>query len=215
MESVDRANKLALANHEDMDAIQANIIAEIQAVRLDVKKELNKTIWKLKNELIDIREEVSAKLNNIASELKETTDRVEAMEQRVADMEDCNAAEALTYTLELQQTLQAQPTDLEAHSHRNNIHIHGIPEGAEGNNMKTFLEKFFKNELSLADTPQFGIQRCHRTHTHLQERTQRSFETYYKNLYTQPHAAELQNKAAFLTSLNLPSIGTEQNRIMT
>lgn len=132
MTCVDLANKLALANHEDMDAVHANIIAEIQAVRLDVKKELNETIGTLKNELIDFREEVSAKLNDIASELKEKTDRVEAMEQRVDDMEDCNAdnAEALTYTLELQQTLQAQLTDLEARSRRNNIRIHCIPEGA-------------------------------------------------------------------------------------
>lgn len=86
------------------------------------------------------------------------------MEQRVAKMEECNSnpAEMLTYTLELQQTIQAQLTDLEARSRRNNIRIHGIPEGAEGDNMMTFLEDLFKSELSLTDTP-FGIQRCHRS----------------------------------------------------
>ena len=87
------------------------------------------------------------------------------MEQRVTDVEDRNTdnAEALTYILELQQTLQTQLTDLEARSRRNNLRIHGIPEGAEGDNMKTFLEDFFRSELSLADTPLFGIQRCHRS----------------------------------------------------
>lgn len=70
----------------------------------------------------------------------------------MADIEDCNAdnTEALTYKLELQQTLQAQLMDLEACSCRNNIRIHGIPEGAEGDNMKTFLEELFLvNCLSL------------------------------------------------------------------
>lgn len=115
-ENVDTANKLTLADHEDMEAIQTNIIAEIQAVRLDVKKELKEAIGTLKSELMDFRGEVNAKLNGIASELKETTDRVESMEQRVAEMEECNSdhAEMLTYTLELQQTIQAQLTDLEA-----------------------------------------------------------------------------------------------------
>ena len=73
-ESVDLANKLKSAEQADMDAIQANIIAEIQAVRLDVKKELNKAMGTLKSELVDFREEVSTKLNGIASELKETTE---------------------------------------------------------------------------------------------------------------------------------------------
>lgn len=41
-ESADTANKLALADHEDMEAIQANISAEIKAVRLDVRKEVER-----------------------------------------------------------------------------------------------------------------------------------------------------------------------------
>lgn len=102
-------------------------------------------------------------LNGISSELKEITDRVEATEQRVADVEESHAehAEMLMYTIELQKSIQAQLTDLEARSRRNNIRIHGIAEGAEGDNMKTFLEQFFKNELSL--TTPLGIQRCHRS----------------------------------------------------
>lgn len=69
-ESVDLANKLALAEQDDMNDIQANIIAEIQAVRLDVKTELNETIGTLKSELIDFKGEVSTKLNDIASEFE-------------------------------------------------------------------------------------------------------------------------------------------------
>lgn len=147
---MDTANKLTLAEHEDMEAIQANIIAGIQVVRLDVKKEL-KAIEKLE----DISGEVSAKLNGIASELKETTDRVEAIQQRVSNMEECTAdnAKMLTYALELQQNIQAKLIDLEACYRRNNIRIYGILEGAEGINMKTFLEELLKSELSLASIP--------------------------------------------------------------
>lgn len=75
------------------------------------------------------------------------------MEQRVADVEECNADinEVLAYKLELQKSIQAQLTDLEALSHRNNICIHGIPEGAEGDNMKAFLEGLKKKKR--ADPP--------------------------------------------------------------
>ncbi|KAE8294796.1 hypothetical protein D5F01_LYC05713 [Larimichthys crocea] len=107
---------------------------------------------------------MSTKLNDISSELKEITDRVEATEQRVAEVEESHAehAEMITYTLELQKSIQAQLTDLEARSRRNNIRIRGIAEGSEGDNMKTFLEQFLKDELSLTETP-LGIQRCHRS----------------------------------------------------
>lgn len=143
-----------------MEAIQTKIIAEIQAAIVDVKKDLNEAIGTLKSKLVDFRGEMCTKLNGISSELKEITDRVEATEQRVADVEESQAehVEMLTYTLELQKSIQAQLTDLEARSRRNNIRIHGIPEGAEGDNMKTFLEQ---NELTL--TTPLGIQRCHRS----------------------------------------------------
>lgn len=49
---------------------------------------------------------------------------------------------------------------------------------------------------------------------HKPEDIQRSFETYYKNLYTQPHAAELQNVAVFF-NLSGFTINNIQNRIMT
>lgn len=164
MESEDTAKVSMLAEHEAMEAVQAKIIAEIQAVRVDVKKEFNEALGTLKSELVDFRGEISTKLNGISTELREITDRVEATEQRVAVVEESHAetAEMLTYTLKLQESIQAQLTDLEGRSRRNNIRIHGIPEGAEGDNMKVFLEEFFKSELSLTETP-LGIQRCHRT----------------------------------------------------
>lgn len=152
------------AEHEGMDAIQANIIAKIKAVRLDLKKEFIETMGPLKKELVDFREDVSQKLSTIVTDLKEITDRVAETEHRVADMEEQGAenSELLSHTLELQDKLQARLTDLESRSRRINIRIHGIPEGAEGDNIQEFLETFIKTDLSLPDVT-LGIQRCHRS----------------------------------------------------
>lgn len=97
----------------------------------------------------------------MGTDLQEITQRVEEMEQRVADVEEQNTdiSELLSYTLEIQQSIQTQLTDLEARSHRNNIHIHRIPEGSEGDDIQSFVEKFIKSELSLPET-RHGIQRC-------------------------------------------------------
>lgn len=161
-DTVDGASKQA--DHEGIDAIQANIIAEIKAVRLDLKKEFIETMGPIKKELVDFREDVSQKLSTIVTDLKEITDRVAETEQRVADMEEQGAenSELLSHTLELQDKLQARLTDLESRSRRNNIRIHGIPEGAEGDNIQEFLETFIKTELSLPDVT-LAIQRCHRS----------------------------------------------------
>lgn len=68
--------------------------------------------------------------------------------------------EMLSHTLELQEHIQTQLEDLEARSRRNNIRIHGILEGSEGENITDFIEGFIKTELALPDAP-LGIQRCH------------------------------------------------------
>lgn len=47
----------------------------------------------------------------------------------MADVEESHTetTEMLAYTLKLQKSIQAQLTDREARSRRNNIQIHGIP----------------------------------------------------------------------------------------
>lgn len=152
------------AKHEDMEAIQASIIAEIHAVRLDVKKEFVETIGQLKTELAEFRGEVCQKLKTIATDLKDITERVEETEQRISDMEELSVEtkEMLSHTLELHEDIQAKLTDLEARSRRNNIRIHGIEEGTEGENIKDFIDHFIKAELQLPEAP-LNIQRCHRS----------------------------------------------------
>ena len=50
---------------------------------------------------------------------------------------------------------------------------------------------------------------------HNQEEIQESFETYYQDLYTQPDKAGPSVIANFLNSLDLPSIGLQQNKVLT
>lgn len=47
------------------------------------------------------------------------------------------------------------------------------------------------------------------------EEIHKSFEIYYRNLYTQPKLAEPATVKQFLETLDLPSIGTEQNKQLT
>ena len=154
----------------DNISLQASISAmhaEIKAIRSDVRTELNNSqdtfSRDMKNELANFREDVNCKLQEIATDLKETVGRVEEAEQRVADMEDWSsvAKEVLCQTLHTQENIHAKLTDLEARSRRNNIRLYGIPEDAEGDNIQNFIETFIKTELSLSDTV-LGIQRCHR-----------------------------------------------------
>lgn len=129
-----------------------------------MKKELTENNGQLKSEHGAFRGEVSLKLNNITNDLKNITDQVEQAEQRLAEVEEWSteAKELLIHTLEVQDTLQEKLTDLEVHSCRNNIRIHGIPEDAEGENIQDFITNFLKTELHLPDTS-LGIQRCHRS----------------------------------------------------
>lgn len=85
-ESEDTAKVSMLVEHEALEAVQAKLMAEIQAVRVDV------------SELVDFRGEISTKLNGISTELREITDRVEATEQRVAVDEESHG---------LQESIQA------------------------------------------------------------------------------------------------------------
>lgn len=161
-ESAAGASKLA--HHDSLDAMKASIIAEIKEVRADMRKDIGEATGEIKKDLSDFREEISQRLNVIDNDLKEMGNRIEETEQRVSEMEDfrTEVKEVLSHTLELQEHVQTQLNDLEARSRRNNIRIHGILEGVEGDNIVDFIERFIKTELAFPDTS-LGIQRCHRS----------------------------------------------------
>ncbi|MEQ2192993.1 hypothetical protein XENOCAPTIV_021253, partial [Xenoophorus captivus] len=90
----------------------ASIIAFIQASRAEVKKDFTKTMDLLRKELggFSTRDGWKAKQNGCRDE------RNHRGSQRVMDMEDLNTEgiEALARSLQLQEKVQAQFTDLEA-----------------------------------------------------------------------------------------------------
>lgn len=47
------------------------------------------------------------------------------------------------------------------------------------------------------------------------EYIQQSFEKYYKKLYSQSYAAEISIVENFQNSLDLPSVGKEENNLLT
>ncbi|CAI5661528.1 unnamed protein product [Oreochromis niloticus] len=160
---VDGASKLKLPGA--MEAIGANILAELKKAQDNLKNEIAEKTGLVKTEMSEFRKEVGGqRLDEIVTDMKEVTSRIEEVEQRVTEVEEVTVdlKDVLGHTLQLQEDLQTRLSDLEAHSRRNNIRVHGIPEGEEGDNMLEFMENFIKKELALPDT-NLGIQRCHRT----------------------------------------------------
>lgn len=92
---------------------------------MDVKKELIENIGQLKSELAAFRGEVSLKLKNIATNLKDMMDRIEQAQQILADME--SGAPVLKSCFPTPWNFKT----ICKRSCRNNIRIQGIPEGVE------------------------------------------------------------------------------------
>ncbi len=66
---------------------------------------------------------------------------------QIADVEEWSVdfREALSQSLQAQESLQMKLTDLEARSRCNNVRIYCIAEDAEKNNIQQFIENFVKS----------------------------------------------------------------------
>lgn len=66
--------------------------------------------------------------------------------------------------MELQKQVETRMTDLEGRSRRENVRIHGVKEGAEGNaqSMTTFVENLLREKLELSPSFELKIERAHR-----------------------------------------------------
>lgn len=119
----------------------------------------------LKQEIIQLRQEVNGKLDNLVTAVQSLSDRVDELEPRVEQVEGWTeeATETLCTYLKQQRSLQQKLTDLESRSRRNNIRIFGVAEGEEGNSVLQFVEKFIKSELPASQDLDLKIQRAHRT----------------------------------------------------
>ena len=138
-----------------------DIIKAIDGLKNDIKGHNDC----LKKEIIQLRQEVNGKLDNLATAVQSLSDRVDEAETRVEQVEGWTeeATETLCMYIKQQRALQQKLTDLESRSRRNNIHIFGVAEGEEGNSATQYVEKFIKSELPLPEDMDLKIQRANRS----------------------------------------------------
>ena len=121
----------------------------------------------LRREITQLGQEINGKLDNIGTEIKNLSDRVEMAEARVEKVESWAEAltEVLATCLSREEAMRQQLVDLEARSRRNNIRIFGAGEGEEEafSSVTKFVESLLRTKLDLPESLDLKIQRCHRS----------------------------------------------------
>ncbi|KAK1882645.1 LINE-1 type transposase domain containing protein 1 [Dissostichus eleginoides] len=129
-------------------------------------------IRKLRNEHTEAandNKEALARLDNVFKELVERTalleQRVVNAEERQGDTEDRTARleRSVAFLLHQETKLAAKCDDLESRSRRNNVRIHGIPEGSEKNDTIGFISGFIRSSLQIPAEVDIRIERAHRS----------------------------------------------------
>lgn len=103
-------------------------------------------------------------LADMRKEVNECTQRVSQAELRIANAEDEVASlQATVYTLESKnKTLEDKLLDLETRCRLNNVRLVGLPEGVEGRDPCSFLEKWIPEVLDFTSPRAVVIERAHR-----------------------------------------------------
>lgn len=108
---------------------------------------------------------VMTALENVRKEVSDCAERVSQAELRISSAEDDVASlRTKLHTLEAKhKTLEDKVLDLEARSRRNNLRLVGLPEGAEGRDPCSFLEKWIPEALNkVALQSSVVLERAHR-----------------------------------------------------
>ncbi|KAL0161449.1 hypothetical protein M9458_045174, partial [Cirrhinus mrigala] len=119
----------------------------ISPLRSDLKDDMidfrQKIREDIRNYLTEFKEEINRKMSEVTKTQQSTSERVNEMEKRIADLEEWAVDVRDTHnTLKVQENLQAKLSDLEGRSRRNNLRIYGMPEGCEGSNVMEFVAEF-------------------------------------------------------------------------
>ncbi|KAI4792266.1 hypothetical protein KUCAC02_033494 [Chaenocephalus aceratus] len=113
-------------------------------------------IRKLRNEHTEVANDTKEALTRLDNVLKDMVERTALLEQRMVkteerlgDTEDRMARleRSVAFLLHQEAKLAAKCDDLESRSRRNNVRIHGIPEGSEKNDTIRFIYGFIGNTL--------------------------------------------------------------------
>uniref|UniRef100_A0A3B3YAM2 L1 transposable element RRM domain-containing protein n=1 Tax=Poecilia mexicana TaxID=48701 RepID=A0A3B3YAM2_9TELE len=111
-------------------------------------------------------------LARLETSIGELMVRTTSLEQKVIDMEErlgnnedktTRMERVATFLLRETTKLSEKCNDLESRMRRNNIRIHGIPEGAEKNDTVSFITQFIKSQIQIAAGRDLCIERAHRS----------------------------------------------------
>lgn len=126
---------------------------------------------KLRQENIDSFRDMKASLTRLESTMDELKQRTEGLDRRLTDTEERIGAtedrgmqheRVLSYLLRREANLALKCDDMENRLRRNNIRLYGIPEGAEKDDMMTFVTDFLENSLELQEGTDIKLERAHR-----------------------------------------------------
>lgn len=144
-----------------MRDLQAEMKKELSQVRTNLKEDIKIQLSKLTNE-------IKTQVNVGSTKIEEMTERVGAMEKKMAEKEkwDNGVRDAIIQLFNSQKSLQEKVMDLEGRSRRNNLRIYGIPENAEGTSMQRYVENMimtkFGDSVDSGSEKSLGIERAHR-----------------------------------------------------
>ena len=108
----------------------------------------------------------------LETNMKELMERTASLEQRAGHMEErigntddraTRLERSAAFLLEQAAKLSAKCDDLESRMRRNNIRIHGIPEGAEKNDTIGFITGLIKSNIHITGDMEISIERAHRS----------------------------------------------------
>lgn len=148
--------------NEDMAEEVASGEGELGGVKEDA---ILAAISSMKTEFSSRFDGIMAAIEDMRKEISDCTERVSQAELRISSAEDdVVSLQAKVHTLESKnKTLEDKLLDLETRSRLNNLRLVNLPEGAEGQDLCSFLEKWIPEILDAA-TPQSSvvIERAHR-----------------------------------------------------
>lgn len=144
--SIRSAINEAMANA--MSELETNISKRFSDFQSNIQEDIKK-------QLGEMRSDINLKMEETVKKIDVGSQRLGEAEQRVGEVEtfSMEVGKTLNQMQRTQLQLKAKLTELEGHSHCNNIRIYGIKEGAEGTSMIRFVENLIQTELGAGNQP--------------------------------------------------------------
>lgn len=145
-------------------ALDANLLQSmIDSLKGDIFGKIDDLSTSLRSEISAVRQELKSSIEPLQRAVDAHEETVRELERSATDHSTrINQLEATVSKLTKDVThLENKCEDLEGRSRRNNIHVVGVPEGAEGPRATDFIAQLLQDALGLTDKPL--LDRAHRT----------------------------------------------------